>query len=51
MAGGNNSNSDTPCDGAKLWGGIVVAAGCLMIVGAGAHAMMATGADKMALKN
>ena len=49
IAGGNNSNSDTPCEGAKLWGGIVVAAGCLMIVGAGAHAMMATGADQMAL--
>ena len=32
IAGGNNSNSDTPCEGAKLWGGIVVAAGCLMIV-------------------
>jgi hypothetical protein len=49
IATGNNSNSDTPCDGAKLWGGIVVAAGCLMIVGAGAHAMMATGVDQMAL--
>ena len=47
IAGGNNSNSDTPCEGAKLWGGLVVAAGCLMIVGAGAHAMMATGTDKL----
>lgn len=36
-----------PCSGARLWGGIVVAAGCLMIVGAGAHAMMATGTDKL----
>lgn len=36
-----------PCEGAKLWGGIVVAAGCLMIVGAGAHAMFETGTDKL----
>jgi len=42
IATGNNSNSDTPCDGAKLWGGIVIGVGCLMIVGAGANAMMAT---------
>ncbi len=47
IATGNNSNSDTPCEGAKLWGGIVVAAGCLMIVGAGAHAMLETGTDKL----
>lgn len=44
---GNDKNS-TPCEGAKLWGGIVVGAGCLMIVGAGIHAMMATGTDQMA---
>ena len=47
IAGGNNSNSDTPCEGARLWGGIVVAAGCLMILGAGAHVVMATGTDKL----
>ena len=41
--------SSKPCEGARLWGGIVVAAGCLMIVGAGAHAIMATGADQMVL--
>jgi len=44
IAGENNSNDDTPCEGAKLWGGIVVGTGCLMIVGAGIHAMMATDA-------
>ena len=41
--------SSKPCEGARLWGGIVVAAGCIMIVGAGVHAFTATGADKMAL--
>lgn len=40
--------NSTPCDGARLWGGIVVGAGCLMIVGAGIHAMVATGTDQMA---
>jgi len=40
----NKDDNSTPCEGAKLWGGVVVGAGCLMIVGAGIHAMMATDA-------
>ena len=44
----DKDKNSTPCDGARLWGGIVVGAGCLMIVGAGIHAMVATRTDQMA---
>jgi len=42
----DKDKSSKPCSGARLWGGIVVAAGCLMIVGAGVHGIFETGADK-----
>lgn len=45
----DKDKNSTPCDGARLWGGIVVAVGCLMIVGAGTYGMFASGADEAAL--
>lgn len=50
IAGGNNSNDDTPCEGAKLWGGLVVGAGCLMVLSAGAFGFLASGADVLVMQ-
>jgi len=45
VAGGNNASDDLPCEGAKLWGGLIVGLGCLMVVSAGGYGYFASGAN------